>query len=87
MYYSSSGYLTVDAEGAFNFQVSAVGSPIAPGAPVYAQGGVYDPASGVLYSLQLTNQAAGGRLVGLAETPLAAGQTGVVRVSLKNCIS
>jgi len=86
-YYSNSGYLTLDTEGSFNLSVAAVATNITPGTPIYVHLGTTDAPSGISYGNTLNNTATGGFLVGLAETNLTAGNTGMVRVSLKDGIS
>jgi hypothetical protein len=86
-YYSNSGYLSLDAEGAFNFSVAAVATNITPGTPIYVHLGTTDAATGISYGNTLNNTATGGLLIGLAEGTLTAGNTAMVRVSLKNGIS
>ena len=86
-YYSNSGYLTLDTEGAFNLSVSAVATAIAPGTLIYAHPGTTDATTGISYGNTLNNTAASGILVGIAETGLASGTSGTVRVSLKDGIS
>jgi hypothetical protein len=77
-YYSNSGYLALDTEGAFNIQTSAVATNITPGTPIYVHLG---------YGNTVNNTATGGLLIGLAESTLASGTSGAVRVSLKDGIS
>lgn len=85
-YYSNSGYLSLDTEGAFNLTVSAVAANITPGTPIYAHPGTFDATTGITYGVTLNNTASGGILVGLAESNLASGTSGTVRVSLKDGI-
>jgi hypothetical protein len=86
-YYSNSGYLALDTEGAFNLQVSAVGTAIAPGTLIYLHPGTTDATTGISYGNTLNNTATSGVLVGIAESNLASGTSGAVRVSLKDAIS
>ena len=84
-YYSNSGYLSLDCEGSFNLQVTAV-TAITPGTLVYLHPGTTDATTGISYGNTLNNTATGGILVGIAETSLATG-TAAVRVTLKDCVS
>ena len=91
-YDSNSGYLSLDCEGAFNFTVRALvssspsaGGAITPGTKIYADGGTYDPVTGITYGSTLSLDSTG-TFVGLAEGSLTAGTTGTVAVSLKNAI-
>ena len=86
-YYSNSGYLTLDCEGAFNIQTSAVASNITPGTPIYVHLGTTDATTNISYGNTVNNTATGGLLIGLAESTLASGTSGAVRVSLKDGIS
>jgi hypothetical protein len=86
-YYSNSGYLTLDCEGAFNIQTSAVATNITPGTPIYVHLGTTDATTNISYGNTVNNTATGGLLIGLAESTLASGTSGAVRVSLKDGIS
>jgi len=86
-YYSNSGYLALDTEGAFNIQTSAVASNITPGTPIYVHLGTTDATTNISYGNTVNNTATGGLLIGLAESTLASGTSGAVRVSLKDGIS
>jgi hypothetical protein len=86
-YYSNSGYLTLDCEGSFNLSVSAVSTAIAPGTPLYVHLGTTDATTGISYGNTVNNTAASGLLIGLAETGLASGTSGNVRVTLKDGIN
>jgi hypothetical protein len=89
-YDSGTGFVSVDFEGVFNLSVhgSAQSSPSAGAAikrfdPVFADGGTYDPVSGMTYGFTL-NANAGATFFGLALDPVAAGSTTTIRVLLKN---
>jgi hypothetical protein len=86
-YYSNSGYLALDTEGAFNIQTSAVATNITPGTPIYVHLGTTDATTNISYGNTVNNTATGGLLIGLAESTLASGTSGAVRVSLKDGIS
>jgi len=86
-YYSNSGYLALDTEGAFNIQTSAVATNITPGTPIYVHLGTTDATTNISYGNTVNNTATGGLLMGLAESTLASGTSGAVRVSLKDGIS
>ena len=86
-YYSKSGYLALDTEGAFNIQTSAVATNITPGTPIYVHLGTTDATTNISYGNTVNNTATGGLLMGLAESTLASGTSGAVRVSLKDGIS
>lgn len=90
VYDSNTGYLTIDFEGAFNLSVHAttLGSPSAGaqiriGDAVYADGGTYDPLTGITYGSTLSADTTG-TFVGLALQPIAAGLTATITVQLKN---
>ena len=85
-YYSNSGYLALDTEGAFNIQTSAVATNITPGTPIYVHLGTTDATTNISYGNTVNNTATGGLLMGLAESTLASGTSGAVRVSLKDGI-
>ncbi len=92
-YYQNDGYLSLDTEGAFSFTVVAqtskspsAGAAINPGDKIYADGGTYDPTTGITYGSTLDADSAG-TFVGLSEGSLAAGTTGTLNVSLKGDIS
>jgi len=87
---SNSGYLTVDFEGSYNLTVKAttLGSPSAgaainPGDAIFADGGTYDPVSGLTTGIVLSVDT-GGTFFGISLDKLAAGTTGTIRVILKN---
>lgn len=89
-YDTNSGYFTMDIEGAFNLPVKAstqsspsAGAAINPGDAVYADGGTYDPTSGVTYGITLDNDT-NGTFFGIALDAVSAGQTTTIRVMLKN---
>ena len=50
-YYSNSGYLALDTEGAFNIQTSAVATNITPGTPIYVHLGTPDATTNIRYLL------------------------------------
>ena len=89
-YDNNSGFLTVDFEGSYNLSVIAqsskspsVGAAIKPGDEIFADGGTYDPTTGITYNNTLdvdTN----GTFIGISLDALAAGATGTLRVILKN---
>lgn len=90
-YDSATGYVTVDFEGAFNLSVEAqtqgspsAGAAIRLGDPVYADGGTFDPLTGITYGSKLSADTTGS-FVGLALLPIAAGTTATIPVLLKNC--
>jgi|GEM_PF-5360561 len=89
-YDNNSGFLTVDFEGAYNLNVTAqtskspsAGANINRGDEIFADGGIYDPVSGITYHNSLDVDSSG-TFVGIALDPLAAGTTGMIRVILKN---
>lgn len=91
-YDSGSGYITVDADGVYSLPVSATtqGSPsagaaIQPGDAIYADGGVYDPTTGLTTGIKLDVDT-GGTFFGLSMDALAAGLTANLRVILKNAV-
>jgi len=89
-YDNNTGFLTVDFEGVYNLAVTglaskspAAGAPIKPGDEVFADGGTYDPVSGITYNNSLDVDT-GGTFIGIALDPVAAGATTTIRVMLKN---
>ena len=92
-YYSNSGYLSLDTEGAFNLTVLAgtvisplTGSAVAIGDLLYLKGGTLDTATGITYGGTICKDSSG-IFIGLAEAALVSGTTGVIAVSLKGDIS
>lgn len=90
VYDSGTGYISVDAEGVWSLSVSATtsGSPSAganinPGDAIYADGGTYDPVTGITYGIKLDVDT-GGTFFGIALDALAAGLTANIKVILKN---
>lgn len=91
--FSNTGYLSLDCEGAFSLTVVAqtskspsAGAAVNPGDALYADGGTFDPTTGITYGSTIDKDTAG-TFIGLAEQSLAAGTTGVIRVSLKGDLS
>ena len=89
-YDNNSGFLTVDFEGSDNLSVTgqsskspAAGAAIKPGDEVFADGGTYDPVSGITYNSSLDVDVSG-TFIGIALDPVAAGATTTIRVMLKN---
>lgn len=89
-YYQSDGYLSLDCEGAFALTVVAqvskspsAGAAITPGMALYADGGTYDPVTGITYGSTIDADA-NGTFIGVSEGSLAAGTTGTLNVTLKN---
>lgn len=89
-YNPSDAYLVIDCEGVFNLTVTAqvskspaAGAAITPGCPIYADGGTFDPTTGVTYGSTL-DMDQNGTFVGITLDSLAAGATGSIRVILKN---
>jgi hypothetical protein len=89
IYYPNSGYLSLDCEGAFSLTVVAqtskspsAGAAITPGMQLYADGGTYDPVTGITYGSTIDADT-NGTFIGLSEGSLAAGTTGTINVSLK----
>ena len=89
-YDNNSGFLTVDFEGVYNLSVTgqsskspAAGAAIKPGDEVFADGGTYDPVSGITYGNSLDVDV-NGTFIGIALDPVAAGATSTIRVILKN---
>lgn len=90
VYDSGTGYISVDAEGVYNLTVHAstqgspsAGAAINPGDAIYADGGVYDPLTGLTTGITLDVDT-GGTFFGISLDALAAGLTGTLRVILKN---
>jgi hypothetical protein len=90
-YDDNSGYVTVDFEGVFNLSVIArtqkspsAGAAISIGDAIYADGGTYDPATGITTGSVLDADT-NGAFVGLALDAVAAGVTATIRVVLKGC--
>jgi hypothetical protein len=89
-YYSNDGYISLDTEGSFALTVIArtqsspsAGAAITPGMAIYADGGTYDPVTGITYGSTLDADS-NGTFVGLSEGSLAAGTTGTINVTIKN---
>ncbi|SRR6266700_4777191 len=89
-YDSNTGYISVDATGVYNLSVHAntsgsvsAGAQINPGDPVFADGGTYDPVSGLTYGITLSADA-NGSFFGLSMDKLVAGTIGTIRIILKN---
>lgn len=83
------GYLSLDTEGAFALTVIAqvskspsAGAAIIPGMSLYADGGTYDPVTGITYN-NTVDADANGTFIGISEGSLAAGTTGTINVTLK----
>src|SRR5262249_12343445 len=88
-YYSNDGYISLDLTGAFNLTVveqpqksPCAGAAITLGMALYADGGTYDPVSGITYGSTIDADA-NGTFIGWAEQTLAAGTTGTIRVTIK----
>ncbi len=86
-------FMTVDFEGVYNLTVSAVvqkspsaGAAINPGDAVFYDGGSYDPNTGMTTGGSL-NVDTTGVLFGRSLDALAAGQTGTLRIILRNSAS
>src|SRR5271169_6496769 len=73
-------FLTVVA---LNQLSPGTGVAIAPGDPVYADGGTYDATTGCTYGFTLDANEATGHYFGNALDAVASGQTAIIRVRLK----
>ena len=89
-YYTNDGYLSLDTEGSFALTVVAqvskspsAGAAITPGMSLYADGGVYDPVTGITYGSTIDADT-NGSFIGISEGSLAAGTTGTINVTLKD---
>ena len=83
-------FITVDFEGVYNLTVSATtlkspsaGAAINPGDAVFYDGGTYDVATGLTYGGTLDVDTSG-VFFGRSLDALAAGQTGTLRIILRN---
>lgn len=92
VYDDNTGFVTVQVTGAANLTVSAfrskspsAGAAINRGDAIYADGGTFDPVSGITYGNSLDVDTAG-TFIGIAMDPLAAGATGSIRVILRNSV-
>lgn len=90
VYDDNSGFITMQVTGAMNLSVSgfvskspSAGGAIKRGDPVYADGGTFDPVTGITYANSIDADA-NGTFIGLAMDPVAAGATTTIRVILKN---
>jgi hypothetical protein len=85
----ASGFCSYAAWGVFNLTVvgkSSIGGgglAFFPGDTVYADGGTYDPLSGMLYGFTLNGNSTGGVKFGVTLDPILSGATTIVRVRLK----
>jgi len=89
-YDNNTPFMTVDCEGVYTLTVSATtqkspsaGAAINPGDAVYYDGGTYDPATGITYGGSLDVDTSG-VFFGRSLDALAAGQTGTLKVLLRN---
>lgn len=89
-YDDNSGFVTVQVTGAFNLSVKgqtqkspSAGAAINPGDPIFADGGLFDKATGITTGSVLDADT-NGTFIGLAMDPVAAGATTTIRVILKN---
>jgi len=84
-----SGFCSYAAWGVFNLTVqgkSSIGGgglAFFPGDTVYADGGTYDPLSGMLYGFTLNGNSTGGVKFGVVLDPVLSGASTIVRVRLK----
>lgn len=90
VYDDNTGFVTVQVTGAFNLAVigrtqksPSAGAAINPGDPVFADGGLFDKATGITTG-NVLDADANGTFIGLAMDPVAAGATTTIRVILKN---
>ncbi len=89
-YDNNSPYITVDCEGVYNLTVQATsqkspsaGAAINPGDAIFADGGTYDPLTGVTHGITLDVDTTG-VFFGRSMDALAAGLTGTLRIILRN---
>lgn len=90
VYDDNSGFITVQVAGVVQLtvlgQVSkspSAGGAINRGDPVFADGGVFDPTSGITTG-NTVDADTGGTFVGIAMDPVLAGASTSIRVILKN---
>lgn len=85
----ATGNIAVSFEGVYYLQVVAKSSiggssvAIAIGDKIYADGGTYDPVTGMLYGFTLDANSTAGAYFGNALDALTSGATGTIRVRLK----
>lgn len=91
-YDDNSGFITMQVTGAVNVSVTgsaqkspSAGAAINRGDKVYADGGTFDPVSGLTYGSTLDADP-NGTFFGLAMDPVVAGATSTIRVIMKNSI-
>lgn len=87
---SNTGYLTVDAEGAYNLPVLAetlgtpsAGAAVLPGDALYYAGGTFDPVTQITYGGTICKDTTGD-FFGIALMAVPAGTTAVIGVLLRN---
>lgn len=89
-YDDNSGFITMQVTGAVNVSVTgsaqkspSAGAAINRGDPVFADGGTFDPITGITYGSTLDADT-NGTFFGLAMDPVVAGATTTIRVILRN---
>ena len=92
-YNDNTGYITIQTSGAANLLVHGnvssirlrLESAINRGDPVFADGGIFDPVSGITRGSTLDADA-NGTFIGIAMDPVPAGAQTTIRVILKNAL-